>query len=145
MDAPASALRPRPAVDKDSAPWWEALARHQLVLARCAGCGAWRWPPRAICGRCGSLEWRWEPASGRGTVASWIVNRHGFGGAFPLPSTVLLVRLDDQDDLLVPGGWAGAPDGADLAVGLPVRVGFEDVPADEHGDAVTLLRWEVAS
>jgi hypothetical protein len=24
---------------------------------------------------------------------------------------------------------------------LPVVVGFEDVPADDGGDAVTLLRW----
>ena len=136
-----SPVRPRPAVDRDSADWWAALARHELVLARCDGCGTWRWPPRAICGRCGSLDWAWTAASGRGSVASWIVNRHGFGGAFPLPSTVVLVRLEEQDDLLLPGGWAGSPDGDDLVTGLPVTAGFEDVAADEGGEAMTLLRW----
>jgi hypothetical protein len=74
-------------------------------------------------------------------VASWVVNRHGFGGAFPLPSTVLLVRLAEQDDLLLPGGWAGAPDGTGLVAGLPVVAGFEDVAEDEGGGAMTLLSW----
>ena len=74
------------------------------------------------------------------------MNRHGFGGAFPLPSTVLLVRLAEQDDLLLPGGWSGAADGSDLAMGLPVVAGFEDVPAGPEpsgtdGGAVTLLTW----
>lgn len=133
--------RPRPAVERDSVEWWAALGRHELVLPRCADCGTWRWPPRAICGRCGSLDWSFRPASGRGTVASFVVNRHGFGGAFPLPSTVLLVRLAEQDDLLLPGSWSGAPDGADVAMGMPVVVAFADVGADAGGDAMTLLSW----
>jgi uncharacterized OB-fold protein len=140
MTAP---VRPRPAIDHDSAPWWAALGRHELVLARCADCRAWRWPPRALCGRCGSLDWSMVAASGRGTIASWIVNRHGFGGAFPLPSTVVLVRVDEQDDLLVPGGWAGADDGADLEMEMPVVAGFEDIHEDA-GDGFTGLRWERA-
>lgn len=133
--------RARPAVERDSAPWWEALGRHELVLPRCEACGTWRWPPRAICGRCGALDWAFAPASGRGTVASFVVNRHGFGGAFPLPSTVVLVRLAEQDDLLLPGGWSGAPDGADVTIGMPVTAGFADVAADAGGDAMTLLEW----
>ncbi len=128
-------------MERDSTEWWAALARHELVLPRCSACAAWRWPPRAICGRCGSLDWAFAPASGRGTVASWVVNRHGFGGAFPLPSTVLLVRLAEQDDLLLPGGWAGAPDGTDLEMGLAVVAGFEDIADDEGGEAMTLLSW----
>jgi uncharacterized OB-fold protein len=134
-------VRPRPFVDRDSALWWAALARHELVVPRCAACGTWRWPPRAICGRCGSLDWSLVAALGRGTVASWVVNRHGFGGAFPLPSTVVLVRLTEQDDLLLPGGWSGAADGSDVTIDLPVVAGFEDVDADAEGDAVTLLTW----
>ena len=133
-------IRPLPAVEKDSAEWWAALHRHEFVIPRCSDCGTWRWPARAICGRCGSFEWSFAAASGDGTIASWIVNRHGFGGAFPLPSTAILVRLAEQHDLLLPGGWAGAADGSDLAMGMEVRVGFEDV-----GDEVTLLRWAAAS
>lgn len=133
--------RPAPAVERDSAEWWAALARHELVCARCEDCGTWRWPARAICGRCGSLGWTFAPVSGRGEVASFVVNRHGFGGLVPVPSTVLLVRLAEQHDLLLPGGWAGPPDGAGVAIGLPVTVGFEDVPGSDSADPYTLLRW----
>jgi len=141
VSEPRGPVRPRPFVERDSAEWWAALARHELLVPRCGACGTWRWPPRAICGRCGSLDWALVAASGRGTVASWVVNRHGFGGAFPLPSTVLLVRLAEQDDLLLPGGWSGSTDGSDLTMGLPVTAGFEDVPADEAAESVTLLSW----
>src|SRR5437870_106855 len=122
MNAPIG--RPLPYPDRDSRPWWEALARHELILQRCDECAAWRWPARAICGRCGSLAWRWVPASGRGVVASWIVNHHAFNSAFPSPYVVLLVRLEEQDDLLLPGAYAGDPAGSDLAVGLPLVVTF---------------------
>jgi uncharacterized OB-fold protein len=139
MNAPVD--RPLPYPDRDSRPWWEALARHELILQRCAACGAWRWPARALCGRCGSLDWTWAPASGRGTVASWIVNHHAFSRAFPSPYVVLLVRLEEQDDLLLPGASAGDPSGRDLAVGLAVIVTFEDLGLPEGQEPVTLLRW----
>ena len=145
-----------PTPDRDSAPWWEALGHHELTLQRCDDCGALRWPPRELCNRCGSLAWRWVPASGRGTVASWIVNHHAFGsgaGGRPAPYVVVLVRLDDQADILIPGGWDGAPDGTDLHAGLPVVAGFDDVelgdvddPLDTSGesDRVALLRWRAS-
>lgn len=69
------------------------------------------------------------------------MNRHGFGGAFPLPSTVVLVRLAEQDDLLLPGGWAGSADGVDLAVGLSVVVGFEDIESEGGDSDQAVLSW----
>ena len=142
-----------PTPDRDSAPWWDALGHHELTLQQCDGCGTLRWPPRELCNRCGSLDWKWVAATGRGTVASWIVNHHPFGagaGARPAPYVVVLVRLEDQDDILIPGGWAGAHDGSDLRVGLPVAAGFEDVDLGDvddqldtsgESDRVALLRW----
>jgi uncharacterized OB-fold protein len=128
------AARPVPHPDRDSAPWWEALARHELLMPRCTQCRAWRFPPRAICNRCGSFDHAWEPLSGHGTVASWIVNHHAFSADFDPPYAVVTVRLDDQDDVLVVGSFSGAI--GDLATGLPVRAVFDDV-----GDGVTLLSW----
>jgi uncharacterized protein len=125
--------------DLDSAPWWEALARHELLVQQCDDCAIRRWPARALCNRCGSLAWSWTHASGNGTLASWIVNRHTFRDDFPAPYVVLLVALAEQDDILVPGGYDGPPDGHDLAVGLPLVVGFEDT---EDG---TRLRWKRAA
>jgi len=114
--------------DRDSAEWWEALERHELVVQRCHDCGVVRWPPRALCARCGSVEWSWSKATGRGTVASWIVNHHTFGSSFESPYVVLMVRLDDADDILMPGAWAGARDGRDLAAGAHVDASFDRAP-----------------
>ncbi len=133
-----------PARERDSREWWAALARHELLLQRCDTCAALRWPARAICNRCAALAWSWQRASGRGEVASWIVNRHDFGVGPESPYVVLLVRLAEQEDLLLPGGFDGPADGSGLAVGLPVVAGFEDreVPASEP--ALALLRWRLA-
>jgi uncharacterized OB-fold protein len=130
----------QPAPDRDSRPWWEALARHELLLQRCDGCGCSRWPARAVCNRCGSLDWRWCGASGEAVVASWIVTHHAFSPAWPTPYVVVLARLDEQDDLLVPGAFAGAVDAPELAVGRPLVAEYEDVRVADGG-AFTLLRW----
>ena len=129
---------PLPHPDRDSRPWWDLLARHELRLQRCATCGAWRWPPRAICNRCASFEFTWAPLSGRGTVASWIVNHHAFSAEFPSPYAVVLVQLAEQDDCKLIGSFAGAIES--LRPGLEVRAAFEDVAA-----GATLLTWEPAS
>ncbi len=129
-----------PVPDPDAAPWWEALARHELLVQACAPYGHLRWPARAICGRCGSLDWRWQPASGRAHVASWVVNRHPFVPGFTTPYVVVAARLEEQADLFVPGGYAGPGDGGGLSIGLEVTAEFEDV-VDEHGQAFSLIAW----
>lgn len=129
-----AAARPVPHPDRDSAPWWESLAHHELRFQRCAQCRAWRFPPRAICNRCWSFDHGWEGVTGGATVASWIVNHHAFSADFEPPYAVVTVRLDEQDDLLMIGSFAGAPDL--LRTGLRVVAAFEDV-----ADGVTLLAW----
>jgi uncharacterized OB-fold protein len=128
-----------PPADRDSAWWWAQLAAQRLMLQRCAQCGMLRWPPRAMCGVCGAFGTDEVEASGRGQVASWIVTHRAFLPDLRPPYVVLLVRLADQEDLLLPGGWDGPPDGAGLRVGLEVRVGFTDAAPD-----LTLLRWRPA-
>lgn len=132
--------RPMPVADLDSAPWWEALRRRELLLQRCDDCGRHRWPPRAVCNDCGSLAWQWLPASGGGTVASWTVSHHAFGPGIETPFVVVLVRLDDQDDIYIPGYVDGPSDGAGLEIGARVTVGFADFPSADGG-SITLLRW----
>jgi uncharacterized OB-fold protein len=139
--ADAAADRPVPTVDRDSLPWWEALARHEFVLQRCAACQTWRWPARAICNRCSSFDWDWQPASGAATVASWVVTHHAFLPGFAAPYAVLTVRLAEQDDLLLIGGLAGSPDDARLAIDAPVQIAFDDVEGADP--ARTLLQWKL--
>ncbi|MBN9109404.1 MAG: OB-fold domain-containing protein [Pseudonocardia sp.] len=128
-------------MDRDSREWWLALRRHELALQTCTDCGRLRWPSRAICNDCGSLEWRWTESRGTGTVVSWTVTHRPPSPQALVPYTVVLVRLDDQDDVFMPGGWNGPADGEGLAIGLHVRVGYQAV-VDQHGEDATILRWE---
>ena len=127
-----------PYADRDSAPWWDALARHELVHQRCDACGRWRWPPRAMCGDCGSFEWSWQPVSGDGEVVSWITTHHAFLPGFHAPYHTVFVRIAESDDIVMPGTWFG--DGPPHT-GLAVRAHFDDIEQAE-GARVTLLGWE---
>lgn len=135
-------LRPLPHVDDDSRPWWEALARHELTVQQCTACAHLRWPARALCNACGSLDWSWKLSAGRARVVTWIVNQHVFNPAFDPPYTVVVARLEDQPDLLIPAGFAGTGDAEGLAIDCPVEAAFVDVPAEEGGP-FTLLAWKL--
>jgi len=126
-----------PLADPDSQPWWDALARGELVVQHCAACPRLRWPARAMCNDCGAFEWSWVPACGRGTVASWTVSHQPESQR----SVVVMVRLDDQDDIFMPGFVDGPADGEGLYVGLPVDVGFDEVVVGTEGWRMTVLRW----
>ena len=128
-----------PVPDRDSTPWWQALNHHKLKFQRCSQCKRWRWPPREVCNECGSTKYQWEEATGRGTVASWTVTRSAAPGV-TVPYVVVLVQVEEQDDLFVPGNYEGPSDGGDLVIGKAVTVGFEDI-VDEGGKSATLLRW----
>jgi uncharacterized OB-fold protein len=131
----------RPTPDRDSAPWWAALAEHRLLLQRCLRCDTRRAAPRAMCSACGSFEWTWSEASGRGTVVSWTVSHRAFQPGLAAPYVVLLVQLAEGPGLMLPGGWGGGADSSDLSVGLPVRAGFRDLPKEDEIPSVALLEW----
>jgi uncharacterized OB-fold protein len=128
---------PHPYADPDSEPYWQGLARGELLVQRCTGCANRRFPARPVCDRCASLDAVWEPVSGLGAVTSWIVTHQRFSPAFAdrLPSTVLLVQLDEQADLLVYGNLR--PEGP-VTAGMPVRAVFEEV------DGVAVCNWSRA-
>jgi hypothetical protein len=134
--------RPLPTVDRDSLPWWEALARHEFILQRCDACQTWRWPARAICNRCASFDWHWHPASGAATVASWVVTHHAFLPGFEAPYAVLTVRLAEQEDLMLIGSFAGSADDPALQIGAAVEVDFDDIEGSDPPR--TLLGWKLA-
>jgi uncharacterized OB-fold protein len=131
-----------PIPDRDSRAWWDAVARHQLLLQRCDPCGWWRWPSRAMCGECGSFGWSWQRVVPTGRVVSWITTHHGFLPGFPGPYHTVFVRLhlaegSTQDDVVMPGSWFGAeaPE-----TGMTVRVHFDDIP-QPGPEPVALVGW----
>ena len=131
--------RPVPYPDRDSPPWWEAVARHELINQRCDDCGAWRWPPRAMCSECAGFNWSWQPVSPTGTVVSFIRTHHSFLPSMPAPYYTVFVSLDTQSDIVMPGSWhaESAPQ-----VDMRVKVVFDDIEHD--GSTVALVGWAPA-
>jgi len=119
---------PRPAVDADTAPFFEAAARHQLVVQRCTACGAHRHPPRPLCPHCHAFDVAWEQVSGRGTLFSWSVVHQPFLPqlADKVPFVVAVVELEGTGGTRMTSNLVDA-DLAALAAGLAVEVVFEDM------------------
>jgi uncharacterized protein len=88
---------PRPAMEIDTEPYWQACRRHELRMQRCSNCGTVRFPPRAICYECGSFEHEWALMSGRGKVYSWVVPHHPVhpGAVNLVPYACVLVELEE--------------------------------------------------
>lgn len=68
---------PAPFVQPEVKQFWDATAAGQLLLPRCRACAVVIWYPRPYCPACSSLDVEWIPATGRGTVYSFTVNRRG--------------------------------------------------------------------
>ena len=122
--------RPVPVPDEQSAPYWEAAARHELTVACCSSCGVGSMPPDVVCLHCGSTDPRFtfQPVSGRGVVKAWTVARQSFlpGFADDVPFVLVDVELDDQPSVRLIGRLLDGLE-APLRVGIPVAVAFEDI------------------
>lgn len=121
-----SAPRPRPTRPDYEQPYWEAARRHELLLQRCTRCQQLRYPFSPVCPDCLTEDADWIPASGRGSLCSWITFRQAFQPYFSdkVPYVVALVDLEEGPRLHA--NLVGA-DPATLAIGQPVEVTFEDV------------------
>ena len=131
----SSPPRPVPDPDVSGAPFWEAAARHELVLQTCASCGTIRHPPRPMCAVCNSMEYTFEQASGRGRIWSWVIAHAPVLPSFAekVPYNVVVVELDEGVRMV---GNLFDVDNDAIEEGMPVTVDFEDV---EEG--VSLPVW----
>jgi uncharacterized OB-fold protein len=107
-------------------PFFDAAHRHQLVVQRCRGCGAHRFPARDQCSTCLSRESDWVAASGRGTVFSFAVMHQVYhpGFAGEVPYAVVVIELEEGARLV--SNLVDCPV-RDVRIGMPVEVVFDDV------------------
>lgn len=114
--------RPDPIQRLDSAFFWEACQRHELVVQKCEPCGVLWHPPRPMCPDCHSVDKSYEKLSGKGAVLSWArqirPETHGF------TETPIAVLLELDEGVRMVAGLAGV-DPADVTIGMRVTVGFE--------------------
>jgi uncharacterized protein len=118
--------------------FWRMIGDGRLHFQRCDGCNnAWL-PPREDCPSCWSPEWRWEEASGRGKLVSWVVFHTAFHEAFEtrLPYNVAVIELDEGPRLI--SNVVDLPDSGIDVADRPVRLTIET----DHGR--TLPRFKLA-
>ena len=125
--AEAKPKRPRPAITKDTAFWFEGAKAGKVLIQRCASCGRLRHPPGPMCPECRSLDWDTVESSGRGTVHSYTVNHHPQVPAFDYPLVVVLVELEEGVRLI---SNLLDVDPADVEIGMPVEAELVAVDDD---------------
>ena len=120
-------LRPRPAINRDNAFWFEAAREHRLVIQRCADCKSLRHPPGPCCPQCGSFEWDTVEAQGEGHVYSYVVAHHPRHPAFDYPLVIAVIELAEGTRLIT--NMTGvAPE--DVEIGMPVVLDWIDPDPD---------------
>ena len=131
---------PAPLPDGLDAPYWEAAARHQLVVQHCESCGTFQWGPEWICHACLAFDPGWAPVTGSGRIYSYervwhpvhpALREHG-------PYLVVLVELPDAGAVRMVGNLVGDPT-QPVEIGSEVEAVFEDHPDAEP--PFTLVQW----
>jgi uncharacterized OB-fold protein len=116
---------PLPEPSAESAPFWAAAQENRLVIPRCKSCSTTWFPPTHACPSCGSNDHVWVPASGRGTIFSFVVVHRvyhpGFAGR--VPYVVAVIELEEGPRLL--SNVVGVPP-ASIRCDMPVRVTFDE-------------------
>jgi uncharacterized OB-fold protein len=115
------ARRPRPVINRDNAGYWEGVDRHELLIQRCTGCRALRFPWLPGCPECGAPDWDAVRASGEGTVFSYVVMHHPPFPAFDPPYAVGLIEL--AEGVRIVANVVGVPYD-EVRIGMPVRLEF---------------------
>lgn len=126
-----------PLPDTEWAPgrgFFEAAARGELAIPRCAGCGRRVWYPKPACPDCGGSELPWEPVSGRGTLFSWAAVQRPLWKPFAgkVPYTTGLVALEEDPRVRVVGLLADCTP-EELRPDMPVHAVFRPL-SFAHGD-----------
>jgi uncharacterized OB-fold protein len=126
-----------------TAPFWDALAQHRIVIQYSPSSEAYVFYPRVRAPRTLADDLEWREISGMGTLYSFTVAHRPvsphFAGA--VPQLLAIVEWDEgprfSTEMVLP---ADRVDAGDLRVGMRVGPVFFDYP--EHD--VTMLRYQPA-
>ncbi len=126
--------------DEVSAEFWERCKQHVLAFQRCTNCGTLRHPPVDVCYVCRSNGSDWQEVSGEGRLYSYTIVTHPVhpGLVTQVPFNVVLVEFADAPGVRLISNVVDAS-ADELAVGLPVRVRWEDL-----SNGATLPRFQMA-
>ena len=118
---------PAPMVLPEIKAFWDATAEGRLLLPRCDNCQTVIWYPRPFCPSCASIHVEWIPASGRGTIYSFTVNRRGQADlpAYREAGVYVLAYVELEEGPRVMTNIVDC-DPDTVRIGQPVEVVFHD-------------------
>lgn len=123
----------RPAINADTAFFWEGAAMGELRIQRCGDCGELRHPPGPICPSCRSAARTYVTASGVGEVYSYVVHHGPPVPGWETPFVVAVVEL--PEGVRIVGNVVDcAP--AQVGIGMPVRLTYRQMD-----DELILPMW----
>jgi uncharacterized OB-fold protein len=119
---------PVPAVDPDTAEFWEGCRRHELLVQQCSDCGQFRHGPAPVCFDCHSRSFEWRPSAGVGEIYTWIVVHRALHPATQdaVPYNTVVVKLDDCGGALITSNLLDV-DNDDITPGMRVSVVWDEV------------------
>ena len=126
--------KPLPTVTPLNEKFWALTRQSIFSLQTCGACGHQHVPESPVCPRCLSPDQDWQPASGEGTLESWVDFHRAYWDGFKaeLPYRVCLVRLK-EGPLFVSNLL---DDERTLRIGAPVHTVFTKITED-----ITLPRF----
>lgn len=117
------AARKLPALEPETAFFWESGADGLLRIQRCGDCGHWQHPPWPRCTACHGEAVAPRPVSGRGRVTSFTVNHEAWLPGLAVPFLFAVIELEEQAGLYVFSNLLMPVDQA--RIGMAVEVRFE--------------------
>ena len=132
--------RPIPVPNEWTRPFWDSAKLNVLAMQRCQGCRHFQHPPYATCVQCMSVDLKFEPVKGGGTIYAYTIMYHTgdkrFASAVPYASIV--VEMDEAPGALMAGNLLEA-EYTEAKVGRRVEVIFEKL-----NDDITLPQFRLA-
>jgi uncharacterized OB-fold protein len=105
-----------------SEPYWTGCREGKLRLQQCDACEQYQFYPRIFCSHCGHRELSWRAVSGRGRIASYTVIHRPISDAYPAPSVIVLVDLEEGPRMM---SSLVDTDPESVSVGAAVSVDFD--------------------
>lgn len=114
-------------------PYWGSVTDGAMKAQKCKSCSTMRYPPAACCPKCLGVETEWVTLSGKGTVLSWTTFHRQYLPAYPAPSTIVAVQLEEGPMMI---SNIEETERASLRIGAAVRMIYAD-----HSDGYRIPRF----
>lgn len=117
-------FRVLPKVTDANAHFWRGGEHGRLQFLRCVPCGTWIHPTSPRCPACLEKQLEVQAVSGRATVLTYTFNHHPWVPSPDHPYPIAIVEMEEQVGLRLMTNLVHVA-GEDIAIGMPVRVVFE--------------------